>query len=80
MAVSEEELKELMETPKADIEKITSISSDGRALLTRVPKEIETEFEIKKGDKFRWLIDKEKNNINLDVLKEDGNNKKKESA
>lgn len=79
MSVTEDELKEMMETPKADIEKITSISSDGRALLTRVPKEIEQDFDIKKGDKFRWLIDKQKNNINLDLIKEDGNNKKKES-
>ena len=37
------------------------------------------DFDIKKGDKFRWLIDKQKNNINLDLIKEYGNNKKKES-
>lgn len=77
MAISEEELKELMETPKADIEKTTKISSDGKTLITRVPKDVEHELDIKKGDRFRWLIDKEKNNINLDVIKEDGNNKKK---
>ena len=77
MAITEEELEELMKTPKADIEKITKISSDGKTLVTRVPKDIEQELDIKKGDKFRWLIDKQKSDINLDLIKEDGNNKKK---
>jgi len=80
MAISEEELKELIETPKGDIEKITTISSDGRALLTRIPKKITDDLEIKKGDKLRWLIDTKKNNINLDLIKEDGNNTKKKSS
>ena len=75
MAITEDELDKLIETPKADIEKITKISSDGKTLITRIPKNIEQNLGIEKGDRFRWLVDKEK--INLDVIKEDGNNKKK---
>ena len=75
MAITEEELDELIKTPKADIEKITKISSDGKTLITRIPKKIEENLGIEKGDRFRWLVDKEK--INLDIIKEDGNNKKK---
>ena len=77
MAITEEELKKIIETPKSDIEKITTISDDGRALLTRIPKEITEDMNIKKGDKLRWLIDKPKSKINLDLIKENGNNKKK---
>ena len=59
MAISEEELKELIETPKGDIEKITTISSDGRALLTRIPKKITDDLVIDhdhETGKFRgWL-------------------------
>ena len=78
MAITEDELEKLIETPKVDIEKITNISSDGKTLLTRVPKNIEEDLGIEKGDKFRWLVDK--NKIALDIIKEDGNNKKKKHA
>lgn len=80
MAITEEELNKMIETPKGDIEKITKISSDNKTLLTRIPQEIIKQFDINKGDRFRWLIDKEQNNINLDVIKEDGNNKEKKHA
>ena len=34
MAITKEELQELMKEPNADIEKITTLSDDGRNLLT----------------------------------------------
>ena len=55
MAITEEELKEIIEY-KADIEKITTISSDGKTLVTRIPKEIVDYLKINKGDKIRWVV------------------------
>jgi len=87
MAIAEDELKELIE-PKGDIEKVTKISSDGNRLLVRVPKEIEEELSLKKGQKFVWNVNKKENMINLtisgatvltgenfasDIIKKDGN-------
>lgn len=55
MAITKEQLNEIIE-PKADLEKVTTISSDGQKLVMRIPKDIEEELEVKKGDKMRWLI------------------------
>lgn len=56
MPISEEELKEIIKSPNADIEKISTISSDGKNLLTRIPKEIVEYLKIKKGNKLFWLL------------------------
>lgn len=64
MAITEKELSELIE-PKADIERVSKISSDGKKLLVRIPQDIEKELSIKKGDKFTWFVDKKANKINL---------------
>jgi len=64
MAITEKELGELIE-PKGDIEKVSKISSDGKKLLVRIPKEIEEELSIKKGDKFTWFINKKEKKIDL---------------
>ena len=64
MAITEEELDKLIE-PKGDIEKLSSISSDGKTLVTRIPKDIALELGVKKGDKFEWVLDKGENKISL---------------
>lgn len=74
MAITEEELKKIIE-PKADIEEISKISSDGSNLLTRIPKSIVEHAEIKKGQNIRWLFDKENSNLKIELIKDD---KKKE--
>lgn len=74
MPISEEELKELIE-PKAKIERITTISTDGKTLVTRVPKEVVDYKKIEKGDKFRWLVNEK---IELELVKE--NDKKKKNS
>ena len=71
MAITEEELKEMIKEPNADIEKITTLSDDGRNLLTRVPKDIVEDLKIKKGDKLRWLIKSDTKEIKLEILKDD---------
>ena len=54
MAITKEALDELIE-PKGDIEKVSSVGFDGRALLTRIPKDLAEELGIKKGDKLTWV-------------------------
>ncbi len=74
MTITKEELKELV-TPSADIEKISSVSSDGENLLTRIPKDVARELKISKGDKLRWLVKVKSNEIILII--EDGRKKEK---
>jgi hypothetical protein len=59
MAITEEELKKLIEV-QSRIEKITTLSYDGKNLLTRIPREIKNYLILKKGDKFRWIVDNNK--------------------
>ena len=74
MVISEEELKELIE-PKAEIEKISTISSDGYNLLTRIPRDIEKELRLEKGNKLRWLVEVNEKKI---ILKLEDDKTKKE--
>ena len=67
MPISEEDLKEMIKQPTADIEKFTTISSDGKNLLTRIPKEVVDNLPLKKGDKFKWTVDSKTKEINLEV-------------
>ncbi|MBD3252180.1 hypothetical protein GF386_00420 [Candidatus Pacearchaeota archaeon] len=67
MAITEEELRKLIDI-NADIEKITTLSSDGRNLLTRIPKEIRDFLKLEKGDKLRWLVDEDKK-IKIEIIK-----------
>ena len=67
MAISEEELRELI-CFRGDIEKITTLSSDGKNLLTRIPKKIKEHLELKKGDRMRWLVDT-KGQIKIEIIK-----------
>ena len=66
MAITEEELNDLIE-PKGDIEKVSTLSSDGRALLTRVPRDIEQELQMVKGNKLIWTVNKKENKIELSI-------------
>jgi bifunctional DNA-binding transcriptional regulator/antitoxin component of YhaV-PrlF toxin-antitoxin module len=66
MAISEHELKNLVSV-KAGVEKITTLSSDGRNLLTRVPKEIREFLDLKKGHKVRWFVDIDKK-IKMEII------------
>jgi antitoxin component of MazEF toxin-antitoxin module len=77
MAIDEEKLKELIE-PKAKVEEISSISSDGRNLLTRIPKKIIEEAKIVKGQSIRWLVDN--NELKIELIRENDTTDKKEKA
>ncbi len=67
MPIKEEELKELIKEPNVDIEKITTLSDDGKSLLTRIPTEIVSFLKLNKGNKFRWLVDSKTGEIKLEV-------------
>lgn len=64
--ITEDELKKLIEV-KSGIDKVTTLSFDGKNLLTRVPGVIEDYLSLKKGDKFRWIVDNKKN-INIEFV------------
>ena len=66
MVITEKELGEII-LPESHIEKITTISSDGQKLVVRIPKDIEDEMGIKKGNRFRWLLEEDKNKIILTI-------------
>lgn len=68
MAISEEQLDELIKEPNADIEKFSKLSSDGRNLLIRIPKEIVDFLNLKKGDKFRWLVKPKTKELSVDII------------
>ncbi len=76
MVIKEDELKELMQ-PKADIEKISTLSWDGNNLLTRIPKDIKQELGLEKGNKLRWLVKVKENEITLKL--EDGKTKEEKT-
>lgn len=78
MAISREEFEDLISL-KGDMEKITKISNDGKRLLTRIPKDIVEELGLEKGDRFRWNVKFKTNIIKLEIIKEDGNKKKKDN-
>lgn len=64
--VSKDELDELLKI-NADIEKISKISSDGKTLVTRIPKKVAEGLHITKGKKIRWFVNLKDKKINLEV-------------
>lgn len=68
MVITEDELKKLIE-PNADLVEISTISSDGRTFLTRIPKEVAEDLNITKGDKFKWLVKDKTKEIKLELFK-----------
>ena len=77
MAISEKELKEIIEIDSS-VDRISNISSDGRNLLSRIPKEVKETLNLEKGDKLRWIIDENKK-IKLEVIRQDAEKKKTNS-
>lgn len=77
MAITKEELDELIEA-KALVEKVSTISSDGKTFVTRIPKEVIEELKISKGDKIRWIIDDDKK-LEIKLEKTDGSNEKEKN-
>jgi len=75
MSITRKELEELLKI-KTSFEKIVTLSSDGRNLLLRIPKEIREYLSLEKGDKARFSIgDNEK--IGFEIIKDDKGKKEK---
>jgi len=70
MVITENELRNLISF-RAELEKVSTLSSDGKNLLMRVPKKIKEKLNLKKGDKLRWLVDTA-GQIKIEVIKDDG--------
>lgn len=66
MGITEKELRDIIGS-EPEIEKVSTVSSDGRNLLTRIPKAIAKNIGLKKCDKLVWII--EKKEIKLEVKK-----------
>jgi len=74
MAITREELEELIFVePK--VERIARVSSDGKNLLVRIPKEVREYLDLKKGVDLRFLVN-DKKGFSVELIKE--NDKKKE--
>jgi len=71
MVITQEELNELLE-PSADIEKISTISSDGKTFSTRLPKDVIEELGIDKGDRIRWFVERGSDKIEIKLEKKNG--------
>jgi hypothetical protein len=67
MPITKEELQLILDSASSPQE-ISSISSDGKNLSSRIPKKISQNLRIKKGDKFKWLIEDKK--IKLEVIRD----------
>lgn len=66
MAITRKELEELISV-KPKVEKVATVSSDGKNLLLRIPKEIREMFSLERGDKIRFVVD-DKEKINFEVI------------
>lgn len=68
MPISKEELEEMLNV-KASVEKVTTISFDGKNHLTRIPKKIIEELKLQKGTQLRWLVDSQSKALKIEVIK-----------
>lgn len=66
MALKEEELKELID-PSIDIEKKSKLSYDGSNLVVRIPKVIQNELELVKGQYITWKLNLRENKVEVYV-------------
>ncbi|HLC78301.1 MAG TPA: AbrB/MazE/SpoVT family DNA-binding domain-containing protein [Candidatus Nanoarchaeia archaeon] len=74
MSISREELGELI-SPRHFLERVSTLSSDGKNLLTRFPKEVCEYLGLSKGDKLRFIVTKDRK-ISLEIITDDAKKKK----
>lgn len=75
MAITKEELEKLI-LIEPNVEKVSTVSSDGKNLLTRIPKEVKDFVLLKKGDRLRFIVHN-RDKISLEVLRQNEEKKKK---
>ena len=73
MDKKEELIRKLENISNADIDKEMTILFDGKQFMIKIPKEVSEFLKIKKGDKFRFIIeipeDKNEEPIKTDIFK-----------
>jgi len=67
MVISPQEFSALVGGPNADIERLTTLSSDGKNLLTRVPRELVSFLKLQQGDKLRWTVNAQTKEVRLEI-------------
>lgn len=75
MAISKNELESLIFI-EPRVERVSTLSSDGKNLLTRIPKEVREFLGLSKGDKLRFMV-QDRDKISIDVLRQNEKEKKK---
>ena len=68
MAITKKELEELISF-KPHLEKVATLSSDGKNLLLRIPKEIRGLLSLSKGNKIRFSVG-ENEDIKFEVIRD----------
>jgi hypothetical protein len=68
MGITKEDLKKIISV-NADIEKVSTLSSDGKNLLSRIPRDICDFLNLKKGNRLHWFVNETKT-IKLTVTNE----------
>lgn len=66
MVIDEDELEEMM-SPSRDIEKKSKLSFDGSHLLVRIPREVEQELKLEKGQEITWIVNHGENKIEIQL-------------
>lgn len=72
--ITKEEVERLIAVDTS-IEKFSTVSSDGKTLVIRIPKDIREFMKIKKGSELKWILETKSRKIKLEVV-ESGKAKK----
>lgn len=68
MPITEDEIKEIISQPSSEVQKATTISTDGKTCLTRIPKEIVSVLNIRAGDKIQWKCSPKEQTLTVEVF------------
>ena len=69
---TKEDIKKIFDVPKTkDIVKENTLSSDGKNLLVRIPKEIVEYYKLSKGDKIKFTIKSDTKELEVKFNKND---------
>lgn len=67
MVVTEKEIETLVSL-RVDIEKLSKVSSDGKNLLLRIPKEITEYLGLEKTSRLKWYVNLDRK-VKLEVVR-----------
>jgi len=77
MGITQKELNDLLHSDSI-VDRVATVSSDGRNLLVRLPREVRESLGLEKGDKLRFLVNAEKE-LQVNIVLADEKKKKEKS-